>query len=508
MTADRRHLTASASALARSIRDGEAASVDVVAAHIAHVRRVNPTLNAVVADRFDAAMDEARRADEVAGAARAAGTTDALPPLHGVPCTIKECFAFEGMPQTAGLVARVGHVSREDATGVSRLRAAGAIPLGVTNLSELCMWLESSNRVYGRTHNPYDLRRIVGGSSGGEGAIVASGASPFGLGSDVAGSIRLPAFFNGVFGHKPTGGLVPGSGQYPNAGGEALRYLTTGPIARRAEDLFPLLQILAGPDGIDSGCYELELRDPAKVDLARVRVLDVATNEVHGVERALRDAQRRACVALAERGAVVTPTRFRSLRRSFDIWSAMLGTHNPTSFAAMLTPGGRFRFWPELARWLARRSPHTLPALVLAGTEKFTELWPSRTRRMIALGDALREELTEALSDDGVMLFPTFGRVAPRHGWPLLGRFRWVYTAIINVLGLPSTQVPLGLDARGLPLGLQVVGGPGQDHLTIAVALALEEALGGWQMPPPPPALIAPATANRYRLGTAPSPRE
>ncbi len=499
---DAAHLSASGSALARGIRDGELTSVEVVEAHIAYIERVNPALNAVVAERFDSARAEAAQADARVAGARADGATAQLPPFCGVPCTIKECFALRGMPQTAGLVARRGHLSTQDATGVSRLRAAGAIPLGVTNLSELCMWLESNNRVYGRTNNPYDLRRIVGGSSGGEGAIVASGASPFGLGSDVAGSIRLPAFFNGVFGHKPTGGLVPGSGQFPNAGGEALRYLTTGPIARRAEDLFPLLKVLAGPDGLDEGCRSMPLGDPGAVDVSRLRVLDVADNGVHGVERALRDAQERAANVLRDHGATVTPTRFRSLRRSFDIWSAMLGTHNPASFAAEMTPGGRFRFWRELSRWLVRRSPHTFPALMLAGTEKLTEIWPSRTRRMIALGDALRQELEGALGDDGVMLFPTFGRVAPRHGWPILGRFRWVYTAIINVLGLPSTQVPLGLDHRGLPLGLQVVGGPGQDHLTIAVALALESALGGWQMPPPPAARVASAATNRYRLAT------
>src|SRR5207237_4871758 len=144
---------------------------------------------------------------------------------------------------------------------VGGLRAAGAIPLGVTNLSELCMWMESNNRVYGRTGNAYDPRRTAGGSSGGEGAIVGAAGAPFGLGSDIGGSIRMPAFFNGVFGHKPTGGLVPNSGQFPMAHGPALRYLTTGPIARHAEDLMPLLRILAGPDGDDAGCVAMELGD-------------------------------------------------------------------------------------------------------------------------------------------------------------------------------------------------------------------------------------------------------
>src|SRR4051812_38877312 len=249
----------SAVELAALIRGRRISSREAVEAHIAQIARVNPVLNAVVRERFDEARAEADAAD----AALARGDVDMLPPLHGVPCTIKECFALRGMPHSAGLRARRHVVAARDATAVARLRQAGAIPLGVTNTSELCMWMESNNRVYGRTNNPYDASRIVGGSSGGEGAIIGAGASPFGLGSDIGGSIRGPAFFNGVFGHKPTGGLVPGTGQYPLARGAALRYLTTGPLARRAEDLMPLLRVLAGPDGHDGGCEAMPLGDPA-----------------------------------------------------------------------------------------------------------------------------------------------------------------------------------------------------------------------------------------------------
>src|SRR5699024_2538512 len=138
----------------------------------------------------------------------------------------------EGMPNTAGVVSRVGLRATEDATSVARYRQAGAIPIGVTNTSEACMWMESNNKVYGRSNNPYDITRIVGGSSGGEGAIIGAGVVPFGLGSDVGGSIRMPAFFNGVFGHKASSGLIPNSGQFPPIEGEGLRYLSTGPLAR------------------------------------------------------------------------------------------------------------------------------------------------------------------------------------------------------------------------------------------------------------------------------------
>ncbi len=247
-------LLLSGSRIAVRIRRREVSSLQAVEAHVRQIERVNPALNAVVAERFDAARAEARAAD-----ARVASGDGDLPPFHGVPCSIKESFALTGMPFTSGLVARKGLRAAADAAGVARLRRAGAIPLGVTNVSELCMWMESNNRVYGRSNNPYDPRRTVGGSSGGEGAIVGAGGTPFGLGADIGGSIRMPAFFNGVFGHKPSGGLVDNAGQYPLAAPPAQPYLCTGPLARRAEDLAPLLRVLAAAD----------IEDPAGVDLGR-----------------------------------------------------------------------------------------------------------------------------------------------------------------------------------------------------------------------------------------------
>ena len=180
-------LSASATELAAMVRDGKVSSRELVDAHIMQIERVNPTLNAVVAKRYEQARAEADQADAMRGKI----AKSELPPFHGVPCTIKECFALEGMPNASGLVRRRGVIAYDDATTVARLRRAGAIPLGVTNTSELCLWMESNNYVYGRTNNPYDPTRTVGGSSGGEGAIVAAGASPFGLGSDIGGSIRM-----------------------------------------------------------------------------------------------------------------------------------------------------------------------------------------------------------------------------------------------------------------------------------------------------------------------------
>lgn len=470
----------SATGLARRIRIGEVSSLTVVRTHIDRIRVVNPVLNAVVAERFEAALDEARAADRRLRDEGAEG----LPPFHGVPCTIKEAFALTGMPHTSGLVAREGVTAAQDATGVARLRAAGAIPLGVTNVSELCMWMESHNHVYGRTRNPYDPRRTVGGSSGGEGSVVGAGGSPFGLGADIGGSIRMPAFFCGVFGHKPTGGLVPSTGQFPNGESAALRrILTTGPIARRAEDLHPLLRILAGPDGHDPGCREAPLGDPAAVRLDELTVLDVPDNGVTPVHPELRAAQERVVRYLADRGARVRRARIPALRASLPIWASMLSAADDTSYRELLGQGERIHIGRELLRSLWGRSPYTIPSLGLALLEQIPERLPTGAGKMIARGRALRQELVERIGPEGVMLYPSYASPAPRHWAPLFPPTRWAYTAILNAMELPSTQVPLGLGKQGLPLGVQVVGIHHHDHLTLAVAQALEQGFGGWVPP-------------------------
>lgn len=472
-------LSASATELADGIRSGRVTSRTVVEAHIERIQRVNPILNAVVEERFEDALKEADLADD---AVRLKEPED-LPPFHGVPCTIKEVFAIPGMRQTSGMVSRRDLVARDEAPTVTRLREAGAIVMGTTNVSELCMWMETSNKLYGRTNNAHDPRHIAGGSSGGEGAIVGAAGSPFGLGADIGGSIRMPAFFNGVFGHKPTGGLVPGTGQIPSPENAALRYNCTGPIARRAEDLMPLLRILAGPDGSDAGCFEQELGDPASVDLAATRVIDVRGNGFRRVSAELDETQERVARALDAAGADVRRARIESLKRSLDMWAAMMSDAADTTFAQHLwgdTPRSSAK---ELVRLALRRSDHTLPAVALTILERAVSRMPRRTRRFVEQGRALAEEIEDLLGEQGVMLYPSYTSVAPRHNAPLFSAVNWIYTAVFNIAEMPVTQVPLGLNPQGLPLGVQVVGARGQDHVTIAVALELEKLFGGWSMP-------------------------
>jgi fatty acid amide hydrolase 2 len=473
----------SAIALAAAIRTGELSAQDVVAAHVTRLRSVAPRINAVVAERFDDALRDAADAD---ARVRAARDPRALPPLLGVPFTVKESISVAGMPNAVGVVARRAFRAPTSAPSVQRLRDAGAIPLGVTNTSELTLWIESENRLYGRTNNPYDPTRTAGGSSGGEAAAVGAGGSPFGIGSDIAGSIRIPALFCGVFGHKPTPGIVPNTGMWPPSDGDAGRMLTQGPIARRAEDLMPVLRLMAGPDGTDPMARAVELGDPAPASLAGLQVTIAEETSRFPLSREVRDARSRAVGALLAAGARARTVRLRSWRRAIWRYLATLqagsGSDSGRTTIELLEASGESA--PRVRDLLRDGDTHTAAArLALAG-----ELLPWRgdsagRRRLVAEGREIAAELVDAIGD-GVLLHPAHPRVAPRHG-RTFGR-AWLMTpaAVFNLACVPVTEVPLGRSLRtGLPLGIQVAAGADRDHVAIAVALELERAFGGWQPP-------------------------
>jgi amidase len=234
--------TKSATELANAIRSKQLSSKSIVEAHLEQIAKVNPKLNAVVQLTAESARKEADEAD----AALARG--DIKGPLHGVPVTIKDTLETTGVICTGGTKGRANYVPNADATAVARLRAAGAIILGKTNVPELAGAIETDNLVYGRTNNPYDLGRTPGGSSGGEAAIVAACGSPLGLGTDAGGSIRIPAHFCGLAAIKPTSGRVPRTGQFPLPMGARNAVFHVSLIARNVDDLALALPIIAGPD--------------------------------------------------------------------------------------------------------------------------------------------------------------------------------------------------------------------------------------------------------------------
>jgi fatty acid amide hydrolase 2 len=474
--------TASLHDLAAALRTGATTPSDLLEAHIARIEEVNPLVNGMAAPRYEKAREEAQLATE-----RLAAGGDDLPPLVGIPCTIKEFIGVEGMPQSGGVLWRKDAVAEQDATVVSRLRKAGAIVMGVTNIPEGGLWLETYNSIYGRTNNPWNTKRTSGGSSGGEGALVATGASPFGIGSDVGGSIRIPAAFCGTVGHKPTGGLVPNTGHYPEGaltepGG---RFLSVGPLARSVDDAWLVLKIIAGEDGLDKSMKPYSLGDPDSVKPSDLVVYPLADNGRTSVHRDVRRAIVQSTQALEEAGATIEYRTFPNLKRAFEIWSAMLTEGTAVPYSEILGEHGPLNPFAELGRMCVGSGRHTFAAVFMCVADRIAAALPKVGKHFVEVGEALQEELETAMSDNGVILHPPYNRPPPPHWDAFRTPFAPAYTAIFNVMEFPVTQIPAGFSKNGLPVGVQVVSSRGHDHLTIAAARIIERALGGWKMAQP-----------------------
>jgi len=483
MTLQEGLLDAAAVDLAAAIAGGEIRARAVLDAHLDRITSQNPAINAVVARRFEAARAEA---DALDARIRRDGARD-LPPLAGVPCTIKEFFAVEGMPQTGGLWSRRNHRAVADATVVRRIRDAGAIVLGITNVPEGGLWMETDNRIYGRTNNPWNTKRTAGGSSGGEGAIVAVGGSAFGIGSDIGGSVRLPAALCGTVGHKPTGRLLPNSGQFPAAEGEAGAFLTPGPITRRVRDVLPILRAIAGPDGIDPCCRDMALGDPSDVDPSSLIVVPVPTVRGLRVSSVMQEAVMASARALEKRGAKIRTASFPDLENGALVWAAMLEELVTEHYDVILGNDGtgshpRVDVVRELfLRLPFGRSHFTFPALAIAFADNLVQKLPKLGKRFVEQGARLKARIDEALGERGVLLHPPYTRPAPRHMAAMLRPFDPACTAVFNVLEMPGTVVPTGFDSDGLPIAVQILGMRGGDHVTLAAAQVIEDAFGGWR---------------------------
>uniref|UniRef100_A0A4W4EMF9 Amidase domain-containing protein n=1 Tax=Electrophorus electricus TaxID=8005 RepID=A0A4W4EMF9_ELEEL len=475
-------LKLSAVQLAEKIRKREVSSVEVVQAFIDRIQEVNPLLNAMVNDRFSSALSEAAHVDQLIE--EHTGGEEVLQeqlPLLGVPLSVKGSFFLQGMPCSVGMISRAGVISSEDAPHVALLKRAGAIPLGVTNTSELCMWMETSNHLHGITNNPYDIGRTSGGSSGGEGSIVSSGGSVIGIGSDIGGSIRMPCFFNGIFGHKPTPGIISNVGQHPAVSGLHDEFLSAGPLCRYAEDLLLMTRVMAGANA-DKLSLSLE------VDLKKLRFFTVVDDGgsplTSPVDKQLMRAQRKVVRQLEEDlGVRVKDISFPQLKYSYQIFDTFLALPDkdgkpPQSFVELMSDGGPGA-WPlwELIKWLFGKCDHTLPTIGWALLVSTCSATPSQF--ILQQKETLQREMDEVLGTDGVLLYPSHPLLAPRHHHPIFTPFNFSYTGIFNILGLPVSQCPLGLNEEGLPLGVQVVAGRLQDHLTLAMARYLERAFGG-----------------------------
>ena len=475
-------LEQSAVELARRIRSKSVSATEVVEAHIRRIETVNPTINAVVQKTYDDARARAQAAD----ARLAKKRPGKLPPFLGVPCTIKEHMQVAGLPQTGGLYRRRGAIANDDAVLVRRMRDAGFIVLGTTNVPEALMWYESYNKVYGRTTNAYSADHTPGGSSGGEGAIIGSGGSPVGIGGDIGGSIRLPSFFNGIVGHKATGGRVPETGCWPGVAGRIARYKVCGPMGRRVADIQAVMPLLAGPDGADLSVDGPEWGEAPAFDPSNLRVFWFDDNGVPGARPSddIKDALSRTTGALGEMGFQVEQWRPPGTRRAFQMWANALEHAGSHAFVDTLGDFQPIELGRQWLRWPFRRSEHIFPSLALATLEAVLSKFPSWGRRQADLRLEMRRAIEEKLGDDGVLICPVFHRTAPRHRVEAVRSFLvFTYSGMINPLELPATAVPTGFGRDGLPVGVQVVGRRHNDHLTLYVAERIESAFGGWTPP-------------------------
>jgi len=459
-------LGSSATHQARRIRERQVSSVELVQAHLEQISRVNPQIRAAVEVFADQAIDQARRADDATIGGAATG------PLHGVPFSIKDSIEYQGTRCTAGTWGRRGAApSIEDAAVVARLRTAGAIPIAKTNLPDLLFAFESDNLLFGATNNPYDGARTSGGSSGGEAALIAACGSPCGLGSDAAGSVRLPAAFCGIAGIKPTSGRLPRTGHVPPAGGWIEALWQIGPMARHVEDLCTMMALLVGSDGRDPSVIDAPFRDPRSIPLADLRVafytdngFAPATPEVAQVVRAAAKELDGACASAQE-------ARPACLADAYDLEMKLIGPDGGDSLRAYLHYVGSDRLHPLLCGWLEKLERYRTD---LPGFGAYWAEW-----------DRYRAEILAFLRRFDVIVCPVFTQPALPHGASILDEnFRgFSHTMAYNVAGWPAAVVRCGESASGLPIAVQVAARPYREDVALAVALRLEAAFGGWKPP-------------------------
>jgi amidase len=443
--------------LADAIRARQVSAVDVLAAHLAQIDRYNPALNAVITLDDEQARTRADEAD----AALARG--EVWGPLHGVPFTLKDAHATAGVRTTTGFPP-LDHVPREDGAVAAHLKAAGGILIGKTNVATMLADYQTANPIFGRTNNPWDIERTPGGSSGGAAAALASGMTPFDVGTDLSGSIRIPAHFSGVFGLKPTENRVSSVGLIPGLPPtRSVRIMSCiGPMARTAEDLELLYAILAGPDGRDTEVQPVPVEVVPGLTLKDLRIAFAPTFTGIPVAAEVREAIEELaarldplCAAVEE--AALPPLDFgQDLASAGELIGMMTGVFQPGETEQPIT----------LARYL--EALHRRDQSIIAW-ERFFQSW-----------DAL------LCPPSMVTAFPHCEPGSPLDvdGQPVTYWMVSAHSTLFNYTGHPALVLPYKLDRNGLPLGIQLVGKRWGESRLLAIAEALTEVTGGFKRPP------------------------
>jgi Asp-tRNA(Asn)/Glu-tRNA(Gln) amidotransferase A subunit family amidase len=457
-----------AETMARRVRKGKLSATALVRAHLGRIERLNPLLNAYIELDAERALEAARRLDE--------GDRSGLP-LAGVPISIKSSISVAGLRWDCGSRLRDGARSETDAPLVRRLRAAGAIVLGVTNVPEFLVAWETDNSVYGRTNSPWDLAYTAGGSSGGESAAVAARLSAGGVGSDGGGSIRVPAHFTGICGLKPTPGRVPTTGHFPVSAGPFASLGVVGPMARNLTDLQLLYNAMAGPDDGDPCAAPAPVETLKKKSIKKLTIGYFETDGQTPVTPETRAALRRAREALEEEGFTVRDFTPSGLGEIYQLWWNLFGR----GVGALLEPMIR-EHELDLSPILRQFNGYVKNSPPLTRDD----LMDTLLRR-----DAARTRLLGEMRRFPVLLCPVAATAAFRHGereWTIEGRRvsyldAWSYTAWFNLTGNPAVSVPIpGVAER--PHGVQLVGRPWAEASILGIASRLEKSLGTHPAPP------------------------
>ena len=472
--------------LSAAMRAGEVTSVELTDEAIARIERDDKVINAICVPDFDRARAAAHRADQ----ARARGEDG---PLLGVPVTVKECYNMAGLPTTWGMPPHRNYVPGEDAVQVSRLKAAGAVVLGKTNVPLGLQDIQSFNEIYGTTNNPWDHGRTSGGSSGGSAAALASGFGALSIGSDIAGSLRTPAHFCGVYAHKPTLGLTANRGMVPPSEPALpvdLDLAVVGPMARTARDLTLLLDVMAGPDPLTLGvAFDLTLPPARHERLGDFRVLVLEEHPLIATASAVRAGVNRVADALVDGGARVE--RHSPLLPDLTE-AAMLYTQ-------LLISGSPARFPMESHEELRTRvaglpaDDQSLDAARLRAILFSHGDWLEANNRREVHRHGWRQLFAEF---DAVVcpITPTPAFPHDHNPNPLERRIdidgveypyfdQLVWAGLATMPGLPATAIPAGRSPEGLPVGVQLIGPMFEDRTPLRLAELLERKIGGFQAP-------------------------
>lgn len=456
-------------------------AIELLEQHIARISRHNPALNAIVIADYDGARHAAAAAD----AARARGLAA---PLLGLPLTLKDCIDVAGLRSTAGALELADYYAAADAPLAARLRAAGAVIIGKTNMASWAADWQTNNPVFGRTNNPWNLAYTPGGSTGGGAAAVAAGLTPLEFGSDIGGSIRIPAAFCGVYGHKPSETTVPRSGIFPASPrpNAAIALSVAGPLARSAGDLALALDVIASADLGEDTAWRLDLPPARHARLADYRVALLPALHWLPVEDTITNALAQLAAQLRRAGAIVEqaqPTCFGDLRDYYKLYLAILW--------AMLAAGQPA---PERQRRAAEL--HATDNEFLIACAQGMQASAADYIHWHSLRERYREDFRAFFRSWDILLAPVnIVNAYPHLDAPGPQPFRIndqdvrydrqnVYPAIASLSGQPATAFPFGLTKAGLPIGLQAIGPYLEDRTTIEFAALVAQHCGGFQAPP------------------------